>query len=439
MAAKIVCLIICFLAGISEGLIQASSNNPSVDVVQNNVSFKAATPDKYDLEIDGIFYQFTSIDDMTLEVVGGENVYSGEIIIPDIIEYRGKEFRVTAIDSECFFNSSVTSVKLGNNISTIGAAAFDGSYIKKIEIPSSVRILGKYSFDNCRYLTEVSFLDGKDLLQFEGEYYYFNAFFKYCPIQSLYIGRDIKAKGKVFYDLSNALEITIGPTVTEIAYSLLSGASQITTLIIPASVVNINSSAFDYCYNLKYLYFEDGENHITCDASFNDLPIEYLYIGRNFNNSPYFNRTLINKIDIGEFVTSLISLQDLKELTEIKIPKNVEQIGIYWGCNNLRTIYCMNTIPPESGFNNVFDNAVFAMGTLYVPIGCVDTYKSSSVWHNFFEIKEYDENISSSPVIKEDELDIVEIFDINGHKLLQPRRGMNILKYSDGSVKKILQ
>ena len=116
--AKIVCLVMCFLTSTYAGLIQASSNNLNVEVVQNKVPFKAATPDKYDLEIDGIYYKITSIDNLKLEVVGGENVYSGDIVIPDEVDYRGKKFRITAIDYQCFYNSAVTTVKLGDNIST---------------------------------------------------------------------------------------------------------------------------------------------------------------------------------------------------------------------------------------------------------------------------------------------------------------------------------
>ena len=434
---RVIGYVMCLLLGTLGGLIQASSNNLNLDVVNNYVSSKSVSPDKWDLEVDGIYYQITSIDDMTLEIVGGENVYSGHITIPDAIEYRGKQFRVTSIEQECFRNSAVTTVKIGNNISSIGSYAFNGSSITGIEIPSSVRIIDEHSFDDCRDLIEVSFLDGDDLLQFKGKYPYYRPYFVNCPIKSLYIGRDIKAAGAVFEDLSKALEIIIGSTVTRIEYYLLSGASQITSLKIPASVVEINASAFDFCYGLNYVYFEDGKEEINCDASFYGLPIEYLYIGRNFNSrGPDFNQTKINKIDIGEYVTSLISLQNLQELIDITIPKNVENIGVYWGCNNLRTIYCMNPIPPESGFNNVFDNAVFALSTLYVPKGCVEIYKTSNVWHNFFEIKEYDDASSISQISIEDNLGIVGIFDISGHKIMYPQKGLNIIKYSDGTVEK---
>lgn len=124
--AKIVCLSLCFLSSVYESLIQASSSKLNVDVIQNNVSSNAATPYEYDLEIDGIYYKITSIDNLELKVVGGKNVYSGDIVIPDEIDYRGKKFQITEIDDKCFYKSAVTTVQLGNNISLIGRYAFYG-------------------------------------------------------------------------------------------------------------------------------------------------------------------------------------------------------------------------------------------------------------------------------------------------------------------------
>ena len=233
---KIVCLTMCFLFGMNEGLIQASSSTFNAGAVQYNVIFKVETPKEYDLVIDGIYYQITSLDNLELQVVGGKNVYSGEIVIPDEVVYKGKKFLITAIGDKCFYESPVTNVKIGDNISTIRPSAFEYSDIKEIVIPPTVKKLYDTSFDHCVSLKKIIFLDGTDVLEFLGSYD--STFFGFCPVEYLYIGRniDVSTRFWVFSNLSNAIEIKIGSTVTELARNLLSGASKITSLTIPKSV-----------------------------------------------------------------------------------------------------------------------------------------------------------------------------------------------------------
>lgn len=453
MVAKIVCLIMWFLSGMYEGFIQASPN------VQ-----PAATPDKYDFEIDGIYYQLTSIDDLELKVVGGENVYSGDIIIPDEVNYRGKKFQITAIDYNCFYNSAVTTVKLGNNISSIGSCAFYGSTIREIVIPASVKTLYEYSFDNCQSLTKLIISDGTDVLDFYSSSGNVPVYFVNCPIEYLYIGRNIDhwPLNPAFEDLSNATEIKIGSKVTEFDSHLLSGASKITSLIIPPSVKILRDGAFNNCSSLKSVIFEDGEETIIYTsgrgstetgggtggsvnyAMFCDSPIEYLYVGRNFQLASHtsgamFDYTPVKKLEIGSMVTTLVALHNLRELSEIKLPKNIENISSFSGCDNLRKIMCDSSIPPsfESEYSN-FSDIVFVEAILYVPKGCVGTYQKAEVWKNFFEIKEYDDSAALSPIITDENVTITKIFNIKGQLQSHPQRGLNIIQYSDGTVKKVI-
>lgn len=459
---KIVVLIMCILVDTFVVFIQAHPLNNNINVVKNNALFNSATPDKYDVEIDGFFYQITSIDNLELKVVGGDNVYCGDLVIPDEVDYRGKKFKITEIDNSCFRNSEVTTVKLGNNISSIGLYAFYGSTIREIEIPASVKTLYERSFGNCQSLTKLTISDGTDDLKFDDRWTNTNRFFENCPIQYLYIGRDIvnsnssSERISIFGDLSKTTEIEIGPTVTNIGRCLFAGASKITSLRIPKSVKTLDEGAFDKCSSLKSVIFEDGEDTIIYTsghgsiqtdnrAMFCDSPIEYLYIGRNFQHAYWdicstamFDYTPVKKLEIGSKVTTLIGLYYLRELSEIKIPKNVEKISFFTGCVNLRKIICESSIPPSFESDFGFDNIVFVEATLYVPKGCIDTYQKSEVWKKFFYITENDENAALSPIIADDNASITKIFDINGQLQSRLQKGLNIIIYSDGSVKKVI-
>ena len=75
--------------------------------------------------------------------------------------------------------------------------------------------------------------------------------------------------------------------------------------------------------------------------------------------------------------------------------------------------------------------------TLYVPQGTLQDYKSASVWGEFENIVEYDataiNNIRKTNDVKE-----VIRYDANGQLLDVPVKGLNIVKYSDGSMKKVI-
>ena len=411
-------------------------------------------PDSYDIEVDGLYYKITSISDREVELVGGEGVYSGSIEIPSELEYRGKKLKVTSIGDRAFYNSDVTNVTIGGNVKRIGQYAFSKSAISKIVIPSSVITLYEYSFDYCSQLVDVNFEDGTEVLKFYYSSGNVPVYFEGCPIHKLYIGRTIDhwSSNPVFDDLSNTLEIEIGPYVKSLDDYLLKGASKISYLKIPASVTYLGKGAFDGCTGLKSVIFEDGANTLLYATSggydsavFEDSPLNYVYIGRNFRKKyssvfSVFNHTPITQIDISCVVTELDELSHLDKLKEINIPSSVTKIlgSGFYGCDNLSRIVCNSTVPPTfETYREGFSNSVFANGILYVPTGCVKAYEDAKVWGNFFDIQEI--SLSGINDVSNDgqENQTNAFYDVNGIKHKNLVKGLNVTKTKNGIVKKI--
>lgn len=411
-------------------------------------------PDSYDIEVDGLYYKITSISDREVELVGGEGVYSGSIEIPSELEYRGKKLKVTSIGDRAFYNSDVTNVTIGGNVKRIGQYAFSKSAISKIVIPSSVITLYEYSFDYCSQLVDVNFEDGTEVLKFYYSSGNVPVYFEGCPIHKLYIGRTIDhwSSNPVFDDLSNTLEIEIGPYVKSLDDYLLKGASKISYLKIPASVTYLGKGAFDGCTGLKSVIFEDGANALLYATSggydsavFEDSPLNYVYIGRNFRKKyssvfSVFNHTPITQIDISCVVTELDELSHLDKLKEINIPSSVTKIlgSGFYGCDNLSRIVCNSTVPPTfETYREGFSNSVFANGILYVPTGCVKAYEDAKVWGNFFDIQEI--SLSGINDVSNDgqENQTNAFYDVNGIKHKNLVKGLNVTKTKNGIVKKI--
>lgn len=85
---------------------------------------------------------------------------------------------------------------------------------------------------------------------------------------------------------------------------------------------------------------------------------------------------------------------------------------------------------------NAFDGVDKSKCTLYVPKSTYQNYFHADEWGDFENIVEYDapgiNNVTTSTETKE-----VSRYSMEGQRLSAPTKGVNIVKYSDGSVKKV--
>ena len=101
----------------------------------------------------------------------------------------------------------------------------------------------------------------------------------------------------------------------------------------------------------------------------------------------------------------------------------------------MTSIYVYTKKLPELG-SYVFSGCGEKNCTVYVPKGTYDAYKSSEFGY-FEKIVEFDasgiDKVTTSTNAKE-----VSRYSANGQRLSAPAKGLNIVKYSDGSVKKVV-
>ncbi len=147
---------------------------------------------------------------------------------------------------------------------------------------------------------------------------------------------------------------------------------------------------------------------------------------------------------IGESVTEIGSnaFNGCSRLTSVTIPKSVTEIdyGAFRDCTGLTSIYTLNPEPPtchKSGSYDVFYNVNKSTCTLYVPEGSLEAYSTANQWQDFLNIVEFDVT-PVSDITADGNDDVLGYYTTDGKKVPSLQRGVNIIRYSDGTTKKVL-
>ena len=199
----------------------------------------------------------------------------------------------------------------------------------------------------------------------------------------------------VFNGCSGLTSLTLPSSVTKIGCYALSSCIGLTSLTLPSSVTEIGEHAFLNCRGLTNFTIPSG----------------------------------VTKIGAGAFFCcyGLISLT---------IPSSVTAIGsrAFNDCSGLTSIYAYMEKLPETG-SNLFLGCDEKKCTVYVPKGTYDDYFVSEFGF-FSHIVEFDATGIDKTTTSTD-VEEISRYSLNGQRLVGPTKGLNIVKYSDGSVKKV--
>jgi hypothetical protein len=105
-------------------------------------------------------------------------------------------------------------------------------------------------------------------------------------------------------------------------------------------------------------------------------------------------------------------------------------------------MYCYAEQVPELG-DAVFVSSNFRNVTLHVPAASIDAYTNAEVWKGFTNIVALTDEDSkpTTEIIATTATQqpvIVERYTIDGKRINQLQRGLNIIKMSDGTTRKVV-
>ena len=397
------------------------------------------------VEIDGIWYNLIP-KAKKAEVTSGTTKYTGNVVIPEYMEYEGVTYSVTSIGVSAFEACrDLTSVDIPNIVTSIGNNAFHGcKSLTSIIIPNGVTSIGVNAFNGCSGLisitipNSVTFLGG-------------SSFYDCKSLTSITIPNSVTSIGSTtFSNCSSLTSITIPNSITSIGNRSFSGCSGLTSITIPNSVTSIGERSFQECSSLTSITISNNVTSIG-DYAFSGcssltsiiIPNRLTSIG----NSTFYECSSLTSITISNSVTSIgnRSFSGCSGLSFITIPNSVTSIGssAFYGCDALETIVIGNGVKSigSSAFancknltevtclaqnvpsteTNAFNNSMIEYATLNV-LRSANDYRNTKPWSDFGNI------VSFTPVYK-----LTYILDGEEYKTYEYEEGESITPEPDPS------
>ena len=275
-----------------------------------------------------------------------------------------------------------------------------------------------------------------------------SAFYQLKNLTSVSVGNGVQSIGKYAFEACNSLNnLQIG-SVNYIDERAFGNCTSLTSIELPNNLISIGQGAFAFCKALTSVDLGNSvedigtQAFVLCESlSSIILPNTVKYIGVHaFSNSPK-----LATVSIGNSVTTIdkSAFYNCKSLKSITIPASVDSIGDQaFNKTDLLTVITKIENPFELyalkiGFRT-FSEETYKNATLYVPSGTIKKYKETEGWKDFANIIEGDPSAISSTSM-DDQTTETARYTLSGKKLNESQKGLNIIRYNNGSVKKKIE
>lgn len=413
------------------------SNHPIINNIRCGIKYYLNDQEITTLEIpsgitsigDGVFLSSNSLTNLTLssKVTSiGESAFRNcsnlkdvrYYIYDDLATYIQKghpAFYVNCGIKYYWNNQEITTLEIPTSVTSIGIHAFYGcNGLTSIEFPSNLSSIGDWAFASCSGLTSVNLPSSITKM---GEY--------------------------VFCKCKNLSSVKLPSEITAISEGTFAGCISLKNIELPAGINSIDEYAFNGCSNLQDINLPSGITTISsgafwgCNLTNVILPSALTSIG----DIAFVNCSNLANVTLSSNITSIgrAAFSDCKSLKNLTISKDVTSIKDIRFNNDyedleLESVYVAWQNPIEAG--SFFNRIKISNCTLYVPQGTKEAYANADVWKDFENIIEYDatgiDKVTNRSDVKE-----ISRYSLNGQRVTSPTKGVNIVVYSDGSIKKV--
>ena len=191
---------------------------------------------------------------------------ASEVIIPEQVAYKRKNYTVKAIGEDAFQYKTITKVVIPDNVTDIGDYAFSNcKRLEYIELPSTLQRIGNRSFECCEGLKEIAIPDNVTDIE--------DYAFGYCrSLEHLELPSTLQRIGSDSFCCCEGLkEIAIPDNVTNIGSYAFIGCRNLQRIKLPSNLQSIGEGVFSGSMLREIEGYKEG--------------IEY-----DFSGTPFYNK-----------------------------------------------------------------------------------------------------------------------------------------------------
>lgn len=310
-------------------------------------------------------------------------------------------------------------------VKVVGNDAFQGcGFLTNIDLPESLTSIGRNAFWGCDSLTSIIIPNGVTSIGDYAFFYCWNLASVTFPSSLVTIG------GSAFSECPNLASVTFQSGLTSIGSSAFFACRSLTNVTFPSSLTEIGNNAFKMC-GFKTLTLPSGLTKIGKEAFASCIRLKSLTLSPSLTSIGVEAFGGLGNLRTLTIPSGLTSIDSLK-----KYDNEFEEsyLGIFVA-PSMESVYVGWQIPIPAG--DFFKGCDISKCTLYVPLGTKQAYAETEVWRDYGEIKEYDVS-GVDKVDNHSEAKEVSRYSLDGQRLSVPVKGLNIVRYSDGSIKKVV-
>ena len=376
----------------------------------------------------------------------GNNAFAGCEKL-NTVQYPATGF--TSIGDYAFTGCKVKYVSLPHTLITLGEGAFSGCQTKSASIPGSVKKIGDYAFNGCK-LQGVSIYEGVEE-----------------------IGED------AFCNNANLTSINLNEGLRTLRLGAFTSCTALSEIMLPASLETIEGAVFFDCSALSSIGIDEANPYfVTKDGILysrdlkrficlpSGMPVEDFTIPESVETMEAYccsgHASLVTVI-VPKNVTTIgeNAFSYCPNMIGCVIEENVDSIGqtIFAGCEKMENVFMLAKTPAKHVHQlGIYSDELYDHGMLYVPQESLDLYKEQ-YWVVYREDDVSDNVVKTIKGMTDAEIAELrgedpetgiatpatqqagptKAYDLQGRRLTNLTKGLQIITLPDGTSKKVIR
>lgn len=200
----------------------------------------------------------------------------------------------------------------------------------------------------------------------------------------------VEIRNNAFFNCTNLKSIKLPEQLATLEYSSFQGCSALEYIELPSSLLTINNATFTDCSSLREVKFTRqrtiGPNAFRDCVSLADL--EFPQTLAKIDHHAFAGCTSLTSIVVPDGVTDILTsaFQGCTGIERVDLSKSLKVLDVnsFAGCSKLTDVYCSSPTPPVDVYSNAFSSTPLAR--LHLPNEGIEAYHLQELWAGFKSI-----------------------------------------------------